>query len=228
MQNRKSNECIRRLAIAEVADSSGRFFAQPTDLRITSEPVLIRRVADSSPLEIHNMNLQVVLEGLHDSGIHTRISSVWALGWDVELGGVREPQMPSLSSAAQWLHENALLRYAHSQYAINAVATPQLKAFRDLDFVEVLQRLYDSEIDVSVRTAERGWAVELMSVVVVLRTQVRSLQEVARWLHEQVLRSDPGSGYAARNAGLEWSAAWAADQRAKSTAYRALIALRAQ
>ena len=65
-----------------------------------------------------------------------------------------------------------------------------------MELVSVLRRIYESEIDVTLRSRwSTGWQVEIENGQVA-RSIVSSLDEAAIWLHEQMLVHFPESRYA--------------------------------
>jgi hypothetical protein len=64
-----------------------------------------------------------------------------------------------------------------------------------MDLVSVLRGIYQSEIDITLRSRwDRGWQVEIEHGQVA-RGVVSSLDEAAAWFHEQVLMHFPDSLY---------------------------------
>lgn len=70
-----------------------------------------------------------------------------------------------------------------------------------MELVSVLRQIYQSEIDVTVRSRWNiGWQVEIENGQVA-RTMVQSLDDAAPWLHEQMMIHFPDSSYARRARG---------------------------
>lgn len=65
-----------------------------------------------------------------------------------------------------------------------------------MELVSILRRIYESEVDVTLRSRwDTGWQVEIENGLIA-RSMVNSLDEAATWLHGQMLLHFPDSLYA--------------------------------
>ncbi|MFC4311659.1 hypothetical protein ACFPN2_21405 [Steroidobacter flavus] len=139
------------------------------------------------------MNLQHVLEGLKRSGLSVSVWERWDAGWCVEVEGISEPIVDTLTEATTWLHHTALELPHGARYASNAQSIIESPAPRGFEFPWVLLGVFESEYHVGIASAgKKAWKVTLNSTT----DRVPDLDTAAGWLHKQALQQDADSSYA--------------------------------